>query len=137
MIKLSDKQARATAEWGKLEVFINSTPNYRCRRRECGRTIDQQYLYFCGYRVGYGLDEDKDPSLFLIKCQPASETLQSQHLNHLAQDLVIDRLIDGVWVTLDKTEDYAFAGAFWKSLNPENVWGGDWGWDGGHFEVKG
>ena len=35
---------------------------------------------------------------------------------------------------LDKTEDYRFAGEFWKTLNPDFRWGGDFQHpDGNHF----
>lgn len=60
----------------------------------------------------------------------ASKTMHSQHLNRLAIDLNL--FIDGDY-QLD-TDEYWLMGEYWKSLHPDNRWGGDWGWDGNHFE---
>lgn len=54
----------------------------------------------------------------------------SLHFVGLAQDLLIfDK--DGKYLTKD--EDYAFAGEYWKSLDPDARWGGDFPGDGNHF----
>lgn len=45
----------------------------------------------------------------------------SLHIIGLAADLSIFK--DGVF--LQTTEDYRPAGEYWKSLHPENAWGGD------------
>jgi hypothetical protein len=57
---------------------------------------------------------------------------RSLHYEGLAKDLLIyDR--DGKY--MKKSEDYAFAGSYWKSLDPENCWGGDFPGDGNHFSI--
>ncbi len=54
----------------------------------------------------------------------------SLHYDGLACDLTIYK--DGKY--LDKTEDYKFAGDYWKSLDPDFRWGGDFKQpDGNHF----
>ena len=38
---------------------------------------------------------------------------------------------------LDKTEDYKFAGEFWKTLDPDFRWGGEFLYqDGKHFSMQ-
>jgi peptidoglycan L-alanyl-D-glutamate endopeptidase CwlK len=65
----------------------------------------------------------------------ASETMHSKHLDGLAADLLLYE--DGAYVT--SAEPYASLGAYWKTLDPANVWGGDWETlvDAGHFEYAG
>lgn len=57
----------------------------------------------------------------------------SLHIDKLAIDLNLFR--NGTW--LNKTEDFAAAGVYWKSLHPLCRWGGDWKSrkDGNHFSV--
>jgi hypothetical protein len=45
---------------------------------------------------------------------------------------------DGEWVYQKDTEAYSLLGEFWKAIDPDNVWGGDWSSfpDGNHFERK-
>ena len=64
--------------------------------------------------------------------QGKSKTLKSQHLNKLAGDLNL--FIDGVYKT--DRESYKPLAEYWKSLDPNNVAGYDWGWDANHFEMK-
>ena len=55
----------------------------------------------------------------------------SLHYDGLAQDIdLLDK--DGNY--MDKTEDHAKYGAYWKSLDPLCAWGGDFG-DGNHYSV--
>jgi hypothetical protein len=61
----------------------------------------------------------------------ASKTRHSKHLDGLAVDIL---LYDSQGNYLTEWHHYRAAGAFWKSLDPENVWGGDWGWDADHFQ---
>ncbi len=65
----------------------------------------------------------------------ASHTLNSKHVHRLAGDLLLFR--NGAYVQDGK--EYAPLGAYWKSLDPHNVWGGDWSslHDYGHFEYAG
>jgi hypothetical protein len=46
----------------------------------------------------------------------------------LAIDLNL--FIDGKYQ--EGTKSYAPLGDFWKDMG--GIWGGDWGWDGNHFE---
>ena len=59
-----------------------------------------------------------------------SKTLNGLHLRCLAGDINLFK--DDVYLT--ETSDYKPLGDYWKSLDPECIWGGDWGWDGGHFQ---
>ena len=71
-----------------------------------------------------------------------TKTLNSDHLDGLAIDFAIFKDTDG-----DGDKDYTATvknpvdvcrslGDYWKSLNPRNYWGGDWGWDTPHFGRK-
>lgn len=71
-----------------------------------------------------------------------SKTMLSDHLYALAQDYNIFFDYDN-----DGDKDYTGGlpdvvaicqelGDFWKSLHPDNYWGGDWGWDTPHFGRK-
>lgn len=60
--------------------------------------------------------------------------LDSQHCKKLAVDLFL--FSNGNF--LQKKEDYKLLGEYWKSLHPENRWGGDFPRvDSVHFEMKG
>ena len=60
-------------------------------------------------------------------------SINSNHIIRLAMDLMI--FLGGVY--LKQTEDYAFAGEYWKSLHPYNRWGGDFDKpDGNHFSME-
>lgn len=57
----------------------------------------------------------------------------SLHYIGCAEDLLLYK--NGVYLT--KTEDYRFAGDYWKSLHPDCRWGGDFERpDGNHFSVE-
>lgn len=56
----------------------------------------------------------------------------SLHFNGLAKDFAIYK--NGKYLT--KTEDYKFAGGFWKLLHTDFRWGGDFkAPDGNHFSI--
>jgi len=59
-----------------------------------------------------------------------SKTNKSKHLTRLAIDFNL--FVNGKYMT--QTKDYEILGEHWKTLDFENVWGGDWGWDGNHFQ---
>jgi len=90
------------------------------------RTNDQQLLYFEGYTL-----YKAGSAIHLGKAPRKSKTLASKHLDKLAIDLNV--FIDGQYKT-DK-ESYLKLGEYWENLNPENVWGGSWGWDANHFQM--
>lgn len=52
----------------------------------------------------------------------ASHTLQSKHVSRLAGDVLLFK--DGKY--LQDGEAYRPLGMYWKSLDPQCVWGGDW-----------
>lgn len=122
-MKLSEKQAIFARYFAMLIQHINSQPGYRCAIGEVERPSELQELY-----------------LKLKK----TKAKDSFHEINCAGDLRIFKLIDGVWVYLEKTQDYLFAGLYWESLDPLNVWGGRFGdkpeteaiegWDGNHFQ---
>ena len=57
----------------------------------------------------------------------------SLHYEGLATD--IDLYKDGVYLT--KSEDHAIFGAYWKSLDPDCCWGGDFkDKDGNHYSTQ-
>lgn len=64
----------------------------------------------------------------------ASRTLNSMHLNNLAEDIIIIRLHDHSIVS-DPAELKRF-GDYWESLSPKNRWGGNFKgfYDGNHYE---
>ncbi len=62
-----------------------------------------------------------------------SKTMSSRHLQRLAGDLLLFK--NGTYLTTKP--DYTPLGQYWKSLDPLNRWGGDWGWDANHFEYGG
>lgn len=81
---------------------------------ETYRTIEQQGLHFA-----HGL----------------TKTLKSKHTDRLAIDLNFFK--DGEYINALKSANEILKdiGDYWKSLNSECVWGGDWGWDAGHFQL--
>ena len=85
--------------------------NYALTLGEVKRTQEQQNLYIQ---------------------QGKTKVARSNHQDSLAIDLAL--FIDGVYKT--DSADYKPLGEFWKSLDPNNVWGGDWKrfLDGNHFE---
>ena len=75
------------------------------------------FVYQRGYEMTYGDAWAKD-----------GHKKNSKHYDRLALD--INLFYDGNY--LKETEDYKFLGDFWKLLDPECTWGGDWG-EGCHF----
>jgi hypothetical protein len=64
-----------------------------------------------------------------------SKIRHSLHEDSVAADIYF--FIDGVYQ--DKSEQYKPIGDYWKSLDPKNVWGGDWVTihDGNHIQYGG
>lgn len=59
-----------------------------------------------------------------------SKTMNSKHRKRLAVDFNL--FINGKYQT--DREPYKFLSDYWKTLNPKNNSGYDWGWDANHFE---
>lgn len=61
---------------------------------------------------------------------------RSTHVNRLAEDLVLDRRVNGSWVYQRRSDQYEVLGTFWEqlgeALDVKLRWGGRWG-DGNHF----
>lgn len=76
--------------------------------------------------------------------QKKSKTKNSKHLDGLAADFQI--YMRGQWTPLfnGKTgealkkdiQTATLLGNYWKSLHPNNDWGGFWGWDPWHFQTS-
>jgi len=89
-----------------------------------------QHTYSIGYELTFGeaLRTPEQQAIYIKNGR--SKTINSKHLTRLAIDLNLFK--DGVYLTA--TEDYRLLGDYWKNLNQENVWGGDFG-DGNHFQM--
>ena len=112
IMTLSEKQRKFTAMIGILIRWAS----------------DRQY----GLTFGHAW-RDTETQRRLVE-QKLSKTMQSKHCDRLAIDFNL--FIGGNYVT--KTEDYKPLGEYWKSLDPQNRWGGDWSFgDGNHFEYGG
>jgi hypothetical protein len=93
------------------------------------------WTYENGYEVSFG-EVFRDPRMQKIYLREGKSKIKtSKHQLRLAADLNLFK--DGVYLT--KSEDYKLLGEYWKSLDPQNVWGGDWKVpvDGNHFEYAG
>jgi len=95
----------------KLISYINSIENYNCAISYVVRSEqEQQRLY--NINVGSKI---------------------SQHTKGLAIDILIYN--NGVYLT--DTKYYEKAGIYWKNLDNNNIWGGDFKHqDGNHFERR-
>lgn len=114
-MSLSDAQRRFTALLPILLQYGNARPGYAVRLDMAARSMEeQQRLMEAG----------------------ATKTLDSGHTRRLAADLIVDRWDGRTFVTSWEPVDYKPLGAFWKSLDPRCMWGGDWDTlrDYGHFE---
>lgn len=81
------------------------------------RTVDQQLLYFYGYKLMVSKKELK-----LIKTAPTSKVKSGKHQERLAIDFNIFK--DGK--LLSKKEDCQELGDYWETLDKRNEWGGNW-----------
>lgn len=88
------------------------------------------YLYQQGYTVSYGEAKRPQEMQEIYLKSGKTKTRSSRHLISLAIDLNLFK--DGKY--LPDTKDYKLAAEFWVSLDPNNVAGYYWGWDGNHFE---
>lgn len=121
-MSLSDIQCEFMWDVAKLLTYAQEN-GYKITGGELKRTRAQQEIYVS---------------------QGKSKTMDSDHLNGLAIDLNIFYDYDG-----DGDKDYIGTMSkqdamsvsedlceYWKSLNPKNYSGRDWGWDIPHFGRK-
>jgi hypothetical protein len=83
-----------------------------------------------GFQVSFGEAWRPQVTQDLYFKRGSSKTLKSFHSLRLAVDL--NFFLDDEWI-----RDFELLrplGKYWKSLNSQNVWGGDWGWDACHFQ---
>jgi hypothetical protein len=110
-MSLLDERIDFTRYVAELIDFANATPGYAVTLGEVVRSAAAAAAYA---KTGAGISN-------------------SLHCDGLAVDLNLYK--DGVWKT--QTSDFAWLGAYWKSLDPRNRWGGDFTTrpDGNHFSL--
>jgi len=113
---LKEKRVLFTKNIARLITFVNfnlADKGYECAIDYCKRLKYEQDIL-----VGNGL----------------SKTHNSKHLEGLAADIIM--YIHGVYQ--EDTSAYKILGDYWKSLDKNNVWGGDWKdfKDGNHFQYE-
>ena len=107
---LSEKQSLFALNAAKLILWISEQPGYRVTLNEAYRTKEQAAIYAS---QGKGISA-------------------SLHCIRLAIDLNLYK--DGEY--LSRSEEYKIMGDYWKSLHPDNKWGGDFkSHDGCHFSM--
>jgi hypothetical protein len=85
-------------------------------------------------RLGYGVtfgEAWRTPEMAAIYAARGDGIKDSVHTIRLAVDFNL--FLGTVW--LKNTEDHAKLGAYWKTLDPDARWGGDWG-DGNHYSFE-
>ena len=111
-MSMVDEQSKFAELVAKL-ILTALQSGFQVTLGEAYRTREQQEIYY-----------NADP--------PLTKTLKSKHMNRLAVDLNFFK--DGNYLT--DGNDFKELGEYWKTLSEHCVWGGDWGWDAGHFEWK-
>jgi len=91
------------------------------------------FVYNSGYEATWG-DAYRSPKSHGAMGEPGPYGRdESAHKQRLAIDLNLFK--DGVY--LESTEDHRPFGDYWKSLHPDNRWGGDFtSPDGNHYSRK-
>lgn len=93
-----------------------------------------EYAYSQGYELSAG-ECYRTPEQAALNAQHNSGIANSLHTLRLAIDLQLFK--DGVYLT--DSAAYAALGAFWKGLDPDCAWGGDFKsrpTDGNHFSLS-
>ncbi len=98
-------------------------------------TMTAQLILWCqeqGYEVTLGEAYRTKAQQEIYVAEGKSQTMRSKHLNRLAVDLNL--FVAGKYQT--SMAAYAPLGAYWTSLDPGCVWGGNWTSfkDAVHFE---
>lgn len=82
-----------------------------------------------GYQATGG-ELHRPPAMAELYAKQGKGSKNSLHIDRLAIDLMLFK--NGEYLTT--TEHYRHAGDYWKSLHPDNKWGGDFQRkDGNHF----
>ena len=94
-----------------------------------GRLIT--WAYANGFELTFG-EAYRTPEQAALNAKTGAGISNSLHTKRLAADLNL--FIDGVYQTA--TEAYKPLGEYWKTLDPEAAWGGDFSKpDGNHFSL--
>jgi len=89
------------------------------------------WAYDNGYELTFS-DAYRSPQQAAANAAQGVGIAQSLHMLRLAVDLNLFK--DGVWIK--ESEAHRPLGEFWKGLNPENCWGGDFSKpDGNHYSM--
>lgn len=108
MTELLDKRIRFTRNIANLLIWVNQQPGYMAA---LGRDFDEAHEKL-RHRKG------------------------SLHYLGLANDVALYTQARGKWSYATDTEQYRFMGEYWKRLDPDNRWGGDFkSKDGNHFSI--
>ena len=81
-----------------------------------------------GFEVTLGEAFRTDEQQGIYVKNGSSKIQRSKHQDRLAIDLNL--FVDGKYQ--ESTKAYTPLGDCWKDMG--GIWGGDWGWDGNHFE---
>jgi len=104
------------------------------KQRKFARLIGKliEWVYANGYELTFG-DAYRSPSQAAANAAAGTGIARSLHTQRLAIDLNL--FVNGEYQTA--SEAYAPLGAYWKTLDPECCWGGDFSKpDGNHFSFK-
>lgn len=120
-MSLGQEQALFLLDFCRLVQYCTTTLKWRVTAGELQRPVEMQKIYVETGR---------------------SKTMDSRHIRRLAGDL---NFFDENGKYLCTVNEVVPAGIFWESLNPKNVWGGNFDRDAGkednfkdapHFERK-
>lgn len=112
-------------------INVNLGQKQRIFTKLVGQLIE--YAYKSGYELTFG-DAYRDPRLAAMNATLGIGIRNSLHCQRLAVDFNLFK--DGLY--LPKSEDYRVLGEFWKSLDKDCAWGGDFApmQDGNHFSLS-
>ena len=99
--------------------------------KNIGKLIE--WAYASGYELTFG-DAYRDPRLAALNASQGKGITNSLHTRRLAIDFNLFK--GGMYMA--QSEAYRPLGDFWKTLHPDNAWGGDFKpvSDGNHFSMS-